>query len=772
MEKVCFLLEELDCPHCAEKIRAGSEEISGVKSADMNFISKRLTLLFEGNADNIESELRKIVKKLEPDVNVVVAKDTAKQDGLKKEYLLENLDCPHCGEKIADRVGKLDGVSSSVCSFVNKKLTVMHNGSNLNLENEIKSIVAELEPDVNVKPFSVQTLPQKSYKGDIIRLCISGVFFIMSFIIPNEYAKAGMALAAYFIAGYDVLWSALRNLLHGEAFDESLLMTIATVGAIALKDFSEGAAVMLFFQTGELFQNIAVDRSRKSITKLMELKPEKASVLKNGKIYEVAPEDVNIGDTIVVKPGERIPLDGEVCEGNSQLDVSAITGESLPAEIIPGDKVLSGSTNLKGVIKIKVENVFSQSAVSKILDMVQNSNEKKAKTEKFITRFARVYTPAVVGAALLLILIPSIFTGFSDSSKWLYRGLLFLVVSCPCALVISVPLSFFSGIGAASKKGILIKGAKSIESLEKCRTLAIDKTGTLTKGKFTVVDIIPKNISKEDLLELSALSESGSTHPIGESLVKEYGKKLRLERVSEVSEISGNGIKCRIDGKEVLCGKKSLLENAGIKTDDTDAMYTAVYISVSGKYAGVILLGDEIKEDSPHAVKSLEKLGVETVLLTGDKKSTADSVAKKIGIKKVCAELLPEDKVSQVEKLIENQSDGFTAFAGDGINDAPVIARADIGIAMGGLGSDIAIEAADVVLMNDTPKSIPQAIKISKKTMSIVRENIVFALVVKLAVMILGSIGLAGMWAAVFADVGVSFIAILNALRANSLKDL
>lgn len=697
----------------------------------------------------------------------------------KVNLLLEGLDCPNCGQKIADRVGKLQGVSESGLDFVNKKLTVVHDGSNNGLDDEIKAIVRKLEPEVVVKPFgnvdpgnktrSADEREGEGHAKDIVRLCIAGVFFIGSFVIPNDVVSAVSALIAYVIAGYDVIFSAVRNLIKGEAFDESLLMTIATVGALALKDFSEGAAVMLFFQVGELFQDIAVERSRKSITKLMELKPESANVIRNGRVVEVSPEEVGIGEVIAVKTGERIPLDGIICEGSTELDTSALTGEFLPAEVGEGAQVLSGSTNLKGLIKIKVTNSFGQSAVSKILDMVQNSSEKKAKTEKFITRFARVYTPAVVGAALALVFIPSIILGFDEFSKWLYRGLLFLVISCPCALVISVPLSFFAGIGGASGKGILIKGAKSIEALEKCRTLAVDKTGTLTKGKFAVTEIRPAEISREKLLEYAALCESGSTHPIGISIMQEYGSEIDTGRISELQEIAGHGISCVADGRKILCGKKKLLEKEGISCPDSENIYTSVYLSVDGKYAGVILLGDEIRETSAEAVRTLRAQGVETVLLTGDRKSAAQAAAESLGICSVYSELLPENKVEKVEELIGDGSRRLVAFAGDGINDAPVIARADIGIAMGGLGSDIAIEAADVVLMNDDPLSISSAIKISHKTMTIVRENIVFALGVKAAVLILGALGLAGMWAAVFADVGVAALAILNALRAQRI---
>ena len=771
MSKMTLLLKELDCPHCSEKIEKRVGELSGVKSSNLDFINKKLTVDFDGDKNALFTEIENVVHKLEPDVSVKELGDCAE----KTLYLkLEDLDCPNCGEKIANRVGELEGVISSNVDFISKKLTVKTDGSNPDLRIMIEDTVHQLEPDVTVKDYGVQTAeeePVNDHNGEIVKLSVAIVLLDK---LGNgtvcEYLSAGLAIVAYLIAGLDVVIAAVRNLVKGEAFDESLLMTIATVGAFALKDFREGAAVMLFFQVGELFQTVAVEKSRKSITKLMELKPESVTVVRNGKTYELPPEDILKDEMIAVKTGERIPLDGIVTEGESELDTSALTGEFLPVEVKAGDSVLSGSTNLRGLLKVRVTNTFHESAVSKILDMVQNSSERKAKTEKFITRFARVYTPAVVIAALALVFIPSFILGFDQFSKWLYRGLLFLVISCPCALVISVPLSFFAGIGGASKKGILIKGAKNLETMAKCKTLAVDKTGTLTKGKFTVLSVNPQGVSQDILLEAAAYAESMSTHPIGISIVQRYGKEIDGARLSDVEEIAGNGVRAKLDGKEILCGKKALLETNGIAAQSSEDSATAVYVALDGKFIGEILLGDEIKETSATAVSRLRELGVETVLLTGDKKDTAEKVAKKVGIKTFFSELLPENKVEKVEQLIKDPDRRLVAFAGDGINDAPVIARADIGIAMGGLGSDIAIEAADVVLMNDDPSSIADAVKISRKTMTIVRENIIFALGVKALVLIFGALGLAGMWLAVFADVGVAVIAILNALRSSRIK--
>lgn len=799
MEKTALLLKGLDCPNCAQKIADRVGRIDGVEDSNMNFMLKKLTVTHDGSDGELLGKIEKIVHKLEPEVEVKPYSNTGAADASeKKELLLEGLDCPHCAQKIADRVGKLEGVKSSDMNFVLKKLTVVFDGINWEIDEQIEQIVHKLEPDVLVKPFDNHSHHHgehehchdcehehhhehehchdceheyehhhgaDSRKKEIFRFSAATVLFVISFIFPEDsWVSRIFALCAYGLAGFDVLLSAVRNLFRGEAFDETLLMTIATVGAIALKDFREGAAVMLFFQWGELMQNIAVDRSKKSITKLMELKPQTANVIRNGKVTEVSPESIKAGEIIVVKAGETIPLDGEIIEGESELDCSALTGESLPVEVKTGAEVLSGSSNLRGVLKIKTTRGFSDSAVAKILDMVQNSSEKKAKTEKFITRFARVYTPAVVAAAALVVLIPSLIT--HEFTKWLYRGLLFLVISCPCALVISVPLSFFCAIGAASSKGILIKGAKIIEALSACKTLAADKTGTLTQGKFTVARVEPAEMAEDDLMELAAYCESGSNHPIAKSICTRFGKTIDSSRISNVTETAGGGISCLVDGKEVICAKAEVLKAKGIAVAESGGEYTEVCVCADGKYAGRILLGDEVKATSKAAVEELSSLGVETVMLTGDKNSTAEFTAKKLGIKTFFGELLPENKVEKVEELIGNEERRQVAFAGDGINDAPVIARSDIGIAMGGLGSDIAIEAADAVLMNDDIKSVATAVKISRKAMKIVKENIVFALGVKLLVMILGTAGLAGMWAAVFADVGVSALAVLNALRA------
>ncbi len=719
----------------------------------------------------------------------------------KTIYWLKGLDCPNCAQKITIRVNNLEVVESADMDFIRKKLIVTHSEPDrASIDSKVKDIVGRLEPDVEVLDYSQaqrqhchehegehcechghdhahdhahghsHTHEEKeSHAFDIARFIIAGVLYVIGLILPYKIPSAVLSFCAYAIAGYDVVISALRNLLHGEAFDETLLMFIATVGAVALGYFDEAAAVMLFFQVGELLQDIAVEKSRKSITKLMELKPEFARVVRDGKEIETAPEQVHRGDIIIVKAGERLPLDGEVIEGSAQLDTSAITGEFLPVSVNTGSNVMSGCTNLDGVIRIRVTSSFGDSAVSRIMDLVENASEKKAETEKFITRFARIYTPAVVACAVLLTIIPCLFLGFGQFGKWLYRGLLFLVISCPCALVISIPLGFFAGIGGASKQGILVKGAKAIEALSKCSALAVDKTGTLTKGAFSVIEIKSNGISKQQLLEYAAFAESGSNHPIANSIMKEYAKQIPEGIVSNINEISGYGMSCIYGGERILCGKRELLEQQGISVDDEKSIYTTVYVAAANRYCGCISLGDEVREQAKAAVANLSQLGIETVMLTGDKPQTAQAVAGEIGIKRFFASLLPQNKVEKVEQLMNETDGGLVAFAGDGINDAPVIARADIGIAMGGLGSDIAIEAADVVLMNDDPKSIPKAVKTARKTMRIVRQNIVFALGVKFAVMLLGALGFAGMWMAVFADVGVALLAILNALRCSRL---
>ena len=628
----------------------------------------------------------------------------------------------------------------------------------------------------------------KKQKKVLIRIIIASVLIILlklvfHFVNVNKYVELIAFLVPYFVIGYDILKKAVYGIFNRQVFDENFLMAIATVGAIALGEYVEGTAVMLFYQIGELFQSYAVGKSRKNITALMDIRPDYANIEVDGKLEQVDPDDVEVGSVIVVKPGEKIPIDGIVVEGSSTLNTSALTGESVPRSAKEGEEVISGCVNLTGLLKIKTDKEFGDSTVSKILDLVENSSMKKSRSENFITRFAKVYTPAVCIGALALAVIPPVVNlvmgNSSEWSKWLIRALTTLVISCPCALVISIPLSFFGGIGGASSRGILIKGSNYLEILSKAKYIVCDKTGTLTKGVFEVTDVVTANsYQKEELLKLAAYAESYSTHPISKSIRNAYNKNIDTNVISDIEEISGHGVCADIKGRKILVGNKKLMEQYGIDTTPTEAFIdkktgTLVYVSVDGVYAGCIIISDIIKPTSAKAVKDLKKAGVKkVVMLTGDSKKVADAVGKQIGVDVVKSELLPADKVFEVEKLLdEKEKNEVLAFVGDGINDAPVLSRADIGIAMGALGSDAAIEAADIVLMDDDPSKIATAMNISAKTLKIVHQNIVFALMVKFICLFLGAIGIANMWIAIFADVGVMVLAVLNATRCLVYKD-
>lgn len=614
----------------------------------------------------------------------------------------------------------------------------------------------------------------RKQKKTLVRILISGVLFAGAFFVPVEGLwKLGLYLVPYFIIGWDVLWKAVRNIFHGQIFDENFLMAIATVGAFCVGEYPEGVAVMLFYQVGELFQSYSVGRSRQSISELMDIRPDYANLENSdGTFQQVDPDDVNIGDIIVIKAGEKIPLDGVVVEGVSSLNTSALTGESAPRGVKPGTEVISGCININGTLRVKVTKEFGESTVAKILDLVENSSSKKAKSENFITKFARYYTPVVVIGALLLAVIPPLILG-GGWNDWIGRALIFLVISCPCALVISIPLSFFGGIGGASKKGILVKGGNYLEALSNTEIVVFDKTGTLTQGVFQVSAVHPGGVEEKRLLELAAMAESFSDHPISKSIREAYGKQIDTSRVSGAEEITGRGVKATIDGQAVWAGNGKLMEMAGADWHECHLHGTVVHVSLGSEYMGHIVISDQVKEDAAQAIQDLKRLGIKkTVMLTGDKSQVAEEVARQLEVDQVYAELLPADKVQRVESLLtEKSSKGKLAFVGDGINDAPVLSRADIGIAMGGLGSDAAIEAADIVLMDDHPSKIATAIQISKKTLRLVKENIVFALTIKVLFLVLGALGLANMWAAVFADVGVSVLAILNASRALKVKD-
>ena len=613
-------------------------------------------------------------------------------------------------------------------------------------------------------------------KKDLIKIIISFILFVIALVVPfqNIWVNKIIYVISYLIVGLEIILKAIRNIIRGKVFDEHFLMSIATIGAFIIGEFPEAVAVMLFYQIGELFQSYAVDKSRKSIVALMDIRPDYANIKKDGDIVKVDPDNVKIDDIIVVKPGEKVPLDGIVIKGNSYVDTKALTGESVPRKIEQNDEILSGFINQKGVLEIKVTKEFENSTVSKILDLVENASSKKSKSENFITKFAKYYTPIVVIIALIIAFVPPFILNMGEFNDFLYRALTFLVVSCPCALVISIPLGFFGGIGGASKLGILVKGSNYLEALQKAEIVVFDKTGTLTKGVFEVQEINSFDIKKEKLLEYATYAEYYSNHPISISLKNKYNKKIDKERIKDIKELSGNGIVAIIDSTEVIIGNKKIMNNFNIKYEEVEKQGTILYIAIDKKYVGYIVISDKIKDDAKDTIKGLKKNNIKkTVMLTGDIKKVGESVAKEIDIDEVYTELLPDDKVKKVEKLLKEKSEkSKLVFVGDGINDAPVLAMSDIGIAMGGLGSDAAIEAADIVIMNDEISKILTAIKISKKTMKIVVENIVFAIGVKVIVLILAAFGISTMWEAVFADVGVSVIAILNSLRMLNVKKL
>ena len=620
----------------------------------------------------------------------------------------------------------------------------------------------------------------KKQKKVLIRIIIAAVLLIaLQFIPVKGYVRFGLYMIPYFVIGYDILKKAGKGILNRQIFDENFLMAVATIGAIALGDYKEGTAVMLFYQIGELFQSYAVGKSRRNISDLMDIRPDYANVEKDGELEQVDPDEIEIGTVIVVQPGEKVPIDGVVVEGTSSLNTSALTGESVPREVSVDDEIISGCINMTGLLKIRTTKEFGESTVSKILELVENASSRKSRSENFISKFAKIYTPAVCYGALALAILPPIvrmaFMGLAPEwGDWVYRALTFLVISCPCALVISIPLSFFAGIGGASREGVLVKGSSFLETLSQTKIVVFDKTGTMTKGVFEVNGIHHSPYKDEELLEYAALAESYSTHPISKSLQRAYGKPIDKNRVSDVEEIGGHGLTAKVDGKVVAAGNAKLMKKLGIEYHDCSHVGTIVHVAIDGKYAGHILISDVIKEHAAEAIAALKKSGIEkTVMLTGDAKNVADHVAAQLGIDEVCSELLPGDKVEKVEELLTKKSEkDKLAFVGDGINDAPVLSRADIGIAMGALGSDAAIEAADIVLMDDDPLKISKAIRISRKCIRIVYENIYFAIGIKVICLVLGALGIANMWFAIFADVGVMILAVLNAIRTLFVKKL
>lgn len=791
--KRIYILDGLDCAHCAEEIRAEVEKDERVKSAEMNFMKQELTVETENSCspDELMATVTEIVTKLEPDVTV-----RERQTFKEKKYIIDGLDCAQCAEEVREAVEKSDYANGAKMNFINKELTVTPSKiiSDKELLKLVTATVTSVEPDVTVSEKENHVEKKVSYTKDIVKMISAGILFIVAFILEKtigteqlvpKIAILSMYLAAYVICGLEVAITSIKAIAKKNFFNENTLMLIASIGAIVLGEYEEAVAVMLFYTVGEFFQSIAVNKSRRSISSLIKTKPETADVLTDGEYITVDPENVETGSIIRVKPGEKIPLDGIVESGNTSIDTSALTGESLPRDITVGDEVPAGAINISGVITLKTTRRFTDSTVYKMLQMVESAVEKKTKTENFISVFAKYYTPIVVLVAVIISIFPPLFTGFNyepfidgiikgklifpeftgfDFGTWVQRGLIFLVISCPCALVISVPLGYFAGIGKASSKGILVKGSNYLEAISKAKVVLFDKTGTLTKGQFEVTRTEPAGMSKDELLRYAAYAESNSNHPIAVSVRKAYGADIDQSQITECSEIAGKGIKAVISGATVLCGNSRLMADYSINCPEANG--TVLYVAVDNKYAGLIEIADMPKEHSAEAVKMLKNHGVKVVMLTGDNKSAAAAAAEKLGITDYYAELLPENKSEITLKMKSELPDNEKVmFVGDGINDAPVIASADIGVAMGGTGADSAIETADCVLMKDDPMQLADAFAISKKTNRIVLQNIIFALGVKLIIQVLGVLGLANMWAAVFADVGVSIIAIFNSLR-------
>lgn len=915
--RIDFLLEGLNCAHCAEKINDKVSKLDYVENSNMNFVAKKLSVFMENESitEANVSKIAKIIHDTESGLTVSLLKNkvlgeisfdnkgniikSEKKDEIDEnkvirvDFLLNNLNCAHCAEKINDKVGKLAYVENSNMNFVAKKLSVFAKARDITKQHmsEIAKIIHETESgltvsllknkvvgalefdnkgnivesgntarrgrtDLNVlyanrnnseehhhehgescgcgehhhdhdhgeecgcgehhhhdhehgeecgcgerhhhdhehdeecgcgghhhdhdeheeiKPKKVEKPKEKKeINKDLIKIII-GVFVYAFGIYEMAVGNTGtfgvvVFLAAYILIGGDVLLKAAKNLFRGQVMDENFLMSIATIGAIAIGEHSEAVGVMLFYKIGEYLQQKAVGQSRKSISALMEIKAEFANLVQGGKIIQVDPEEVEVGDVIVVKPGEKVPLDGIVTEGEAMLDTSAITGESVLRSVKPGEEVVSGTINTNALIHVRVTKEYGESTVAKILDMVENAVSRKSQTENFISRFCRYYTPIVVGLALAVAFIPPLVIEGAVFRDWLYRGLIFLVVSCPCALVLSIPLSFFGGIGSASKNGILIKGSNYLEALRKVNTVVLDKTGTITKGVFKVTEINPVGMSEDELLRFAAIAEANSNHPIAKSIMESYNEKfeeeVKLSEIDKYEEIAAHGIKVLYHGKTILAGSSKLLDSENVKYEKVDEVGTTVYVAVDGKYAGCIVISDQIKEDSKKAIAEMRKVGItNVVMLTGDNEAAAAKIAKEVGVDKYYSGLLPNQKVEMLEEIASKNSTGNTAFIGDGINDAPVLARADVGIAMGGVGSDAAIEASDVVFMTDELSKLPIAKRISEKTNKIVWQNIVFAMGVKVIVMLMSTGGVANMWEAIFADVGVALIAVLNAMR-------
>lgn len=770
-----YILQGLCCASCAGIMETGIRRLPGVQEAVIDVSTQRLSIhLEEGtDAEQVTREADKFVRQVEP--GVVMVEQIEEIPGEKTIYL-QGLCCADCAGKIERQVAKLEGVRAARVDLMAQTLTIEAavRESLPTLVRKASQIALEVEPSITV---SLSRKTEESKEGANLRtrlhqigLCVGAVLFLVGMLasVPT-WGILPLFGISYLLVGGDVVWRALKNITRGQVFDENFLMGVATVGAFAIGEYPEGVAVMLFYQIGEAFQRLAVNRSRKSITALMDIRPDFANLQTKDGLLRVSPEEVGVGERIVVKVGEKVPLDGTVVEGYSALDTSALTGESLPRDVAAGDQILSGSINKSGLLVVEVTRVFGESTVSKILDLVQNAGGNKAKTEDFITKFARYYTPAVVFAALALAIVPPLMVPGALWTDWINRALVFLVVSCPCALVISIPLSYFGGIGGASRNGILIKGGNFLEALNRVDTVVFDKTGTLTRGIFRVTKIHPRNgWTEEALLEFAAIAESNSNHPIAESICKAYGKPVEVSGLREYTELAGLGIQVTWQNTLILAGNARLMEQEHILFETPDTVGTTVHLAANGVYAGYLIIADELKADSKEAISKLKALGVQRIaMLTGDTQAVGEQIGSELGLDLVCAELLPQHKVEQLERLEQTKKGpGVLVYVGDGINDAPVLARSDVGIAMGGVGSDAAIEAADIVLMTDEPSKIITGIQIARKTRSIVWQNIVFALGVKGIILVLGAMGIATMWAAVFGDVGVAVIAILNAMRA------
>lgn len=801
MKTYSYQLENLDCANCAAKIERNIQKLKGIENASVSFATKMLYVELESEATSVLTEIKKLIHELEPDVEIIEKKskhshqqdcgghdhacdcqeehDHHEEHEVKHAELklrLQGLDCANCAAKIERKVQELSVVKDASVTFSTEALQVQLRNPEQQDEviKVITKLIKDLEPDVKVVPYTAKKAQEEEKKPNFFKenykLVLGTIIFLIAIMLKEKEYAVIIYLISFLLIGGKVILTALRNILKGDMFDENFLMSVATIGAFIINDYAEAITVMLFYGIGEIFQSYAVNRSRKSISSLMNIRADYANVWKDGKESKVDPEEVKHDDIILIKPGERVPLDGIIIEGTSSLDTSALTGESMPRDMEVGDEILAGSVNLNKVIKVRVMKEASESTVARILELVENASSKKAPMEKFITKFARIYTPIVVALAVLIAILPPLFGSDIGYQEWIYRALTFLVVSCPCALVVSIPLGLFAGIGGASKQGILIKGGNYLEALKDVDCVVFDKTGTLTKGSFKVIQIAAEQADK--VLELAAYGEFYSSHPIAVSIRDSFGKEIDTTRIENYEEIAGNGIQVSVDGHEILLGNDKLMTAHNIVFTESKAIGTIVHVVEDNKYLGHLVIADEIKKTSALAIQNLKAVGVkQTVMLTGDREEAAQAVAQALKLDKVYAQLLPQDKVMKVEELLEREESGKKLiFVGDGINDAPVLARADLGVAMGGIGSDAAIEAADIVLMKDDPSAIATAIEISKKTKKILWQNILLSLGIKAVVLILTAFGMANMWMGVFADVGVTLIAILNSMRALRIR--